>query len=81
MRRNVKRMLRLSLLMTVAGLSASCAAAVGSCDTLALREYPLAEQIAVADEMEAAPDAARWPAWMTHYLQLRASVRACKGQQ
>ena len=53
--------------------------AVNACKLLALPAYTAVEQSQVADEMDAAPQSARWPTWVEHYVRLRQEVRACAG--
>jgi hypothetical protein len=44
-----------------------------------LKTYPADEQARVADEIEAAPEGARWPQWIGDYGGLRRAICAAEG--
>jgi hypothetical protein len=48
------------------------------CGALTLQTYTAAQQSKVADEMDAAPATAEWPAFVRDYGALRSEVRACQ---
>lgn len=73
------------LLPLIALLSCSgCATGAGSdggvnpCRLLPLPSYSRAFNAALADELSAAPAAARWPLAIRDYAALRDAVRACR---
>ena len=62
---------------------ASCAPASSEggapgCVRLPVANYSLLEQRRLADEIDAAPDAALWPFWIADYGALRKAARAAQ---
>jgi hypothetical protein len=56
-----------------------CAILSGDCDLLSLKDYDAETNGRLADEIEAAPEAATWPRIVTDYILLRDEVRSCQG--
>ena len=73
------RQISVIVLVSLTPLSA-CASTSGSCELLALREYPSAFNAQLSDEIQGAHPMAVWPDALEDYRALRQAVRDCRGK-
>lgn len=66
--------------LTAMLLSSTGCATAGDCKLLALRQYTQEQNLALAKEIEVAPQGALWPRVVADYIGLRDAVKACKGE-
>lgn len=65
-------------LLCLTGCAGATPSNPNDCNLLPLKDYAKADQAKVADEIDAAPADAKWPAFVADYGVLRAAVRACR---